>query len=51
MKTPTPKNPVPRKATPRKAPPRKRVEWVPYLPAIITALTAFVEVLLKHYHP
>lgn len=49
MKNPTPK--TPRKAVARKAPPRKRVEWVPYLPAIITALTAFVEVLLKHYHP
>ena len=45
------KNPTPQNLAPRKRTPRKRVEWVPYLPAIITALTALVEVLLKHYHP
>ena len=34
-----------------KVPGKKRVEWVPYLPAIIMATTALVEVLLKHFHP
>lgn len=41
-----------RKPTAAKKPaPRKAGEWVPYLPAIITALTALVEVVLKHFHP
>lgn len=34
-----------------KVPGKKRVEWVPYLPAIIMATAALVEVLLKHFHP
>ena len=35
-------------AAPKKSNP---AAWVPYLPAIITATTALVEVLLKHFHP
>jgi hypothetical protein len=45
----TDKKPAPRKAPQQNE--QKRGEWVQYLPAIITATTAFVEVVLKHFHP
>ena len=51
MKNPNPRQPNPRQPNPQHSTPRKRVEWLPYLPAIITALTGLVEVLLNHYHP
>ena len=42
------RNATPKNATPKNA---TRRAWVPYLPAIITAATALVEVLLQHFHP
>lgn len=42
-----------RKASPKKAAPKKapRTEWLQYLPAIITATTALLDLLLKHFKP
>lgn len=39
-----------KKPTKRKAP-RRTASWVKYLPAIIQASTALLEVLLKHLLP
>lgn len=52
--TPNPKEfPMKRKASAKKAAPKKANPgtWLQYLPAIITATTALLEVLLKHFKP
>lgn len=47
------RNKTPRKPSTKPAakPTAKRVEWVQYLPAIITATTALLDLLLKHFKP